>query len=308
MNTIAAAAIIVATAIARAACAADTSATTVTFSVVADGIPEPIATLPGDAIRGRALLVARDAANCVLCHAIPDPDVRFAGDLGPSLAGIGARLSIPQLRLRVADNLRRNPATIMPSYFRTAGQERRRCTLPRQADPHGFGSRGRGRLSRHAAMTGSDAARLVTRRQLLQAGGALVLVPWLPAHAGRDELPDIPALSSFLAGRSPKHERVQLSLPQLADNGQAVPMKVVVDGPFTPDSPVRTIHLFSEANPVPEMAVFEFPVPVERVEVESRVRLATTQRVVAVATMGDGALFAAAAEVIVTLTGCLDGT
>ena len=56
------------------------------------------------------------------------------------------------------------------------------------------------------------------------------------------------------------------------------------------------------------MAVFEFPVAVDRAEVDSRVRLATTQRIVAVATMSDGALYAAAAEVIVTIAGCMDGT
>ena len=72
---------------------------------------------PGDAARGRALLVARESANCVLCHAVPDPAVRFAGNVGPSLAGVGARLTAAQLRLRVADNLRVNPASVMPSYY-----------------------------------------------------------------------------------------------------------------------------------------------------------------------------------------------
>ena len=85
-------------------------------------------------------------------------------------------------------------------------------------------------------------------------------------------------------------------------------MRVTVDGPFAPGAYVSAIHLFSEANPVPEMAAFEFPVPVDRVEVDSRVRLATTQRIVAVAAMSDGALYSAVAEVIVTLAGCLDGT
>ena len=85
------------------------------FKVVGDGIVEPLAATPGDAARGRKLILARDQANCVLCHTIPDPEVRFAGDLGPSLAGVGARLSVPQLRLRVADILRLNRSTIMPS-------------------------------------------------------------------------------------------------------------------------------------------------------------------------------------------------
>ena len=157
-------------------------------------------------------------------------------------------------------------------------------------------------------MTVDDIRKLRTRRRLLQAGGALAIVPWRSVRAAANDLPDIPALSAFLAGRSPRTERVHLVLPQLADNGFVVPMRVRVDGPFAPGSRVSAIHLFSEANPVPEMAVFEFPVPVERVEVESRVRLATTQRVVAVAVMSDGALYSAAAEVIVTLAGCMDGT
>ena len=157
-------------------------------------------------------------------------------------------------------------------------------------------------------MTVDRFRRLNTRRRLLQAGGALTIVPWQLASAAFTDLPDIPALSTFLAGRWPRSERVRLVLPQLADNGQTVPMRVVVDGPFAPGPHVRAIHLFSEANPVPEMAVFEFPLAVDRVEIDSRVRLATTQRIVAVAAMSDGALYSAVAEVIVTIAGCLDGT
>jgi sulfur-oxidizing protein SoxX len=93
----------------------------VTFTVVGDGIPVPLTAAPPDVARGRSLIVARESANCVLCHAIPDANVRFSGDVGPSLAGVGARLSVSQLRLRVADNLHVHPATIMPSYYRIDG-------------------------------------------------------------------------------------------------------------------------------------------------------------------------------------------
>ncbi|MEO5702240.1 MAG: sulfur oxidation c-type cytochrome SoxX [Casimicrobiaceae bacterium] len=92
-------------------------------TVVGDAIPAPLAPL-GDAARGRALLVAREGANCILCHAIPDPALRFAGDVGPSLAGIGNRLSVGALRLRVVDNSRLNPLSIMPSYYRTDDLDR----------------------------------------------------------------------------------------------------------------------------------------------------------------------------------------
>jgi sulfur-oxidizing protein SoxX len=91
------------------------------YEIVGDGIPAPLAPEPGDPVRGRALVVARDNANCVLCHAVPDPAIRFAGDVGPSLAGVGRRLSASQLRLRVADNLAVNRATVMPSYYKVDG-------------------------------------------------------------------------------------------------------------------------------------------------------------------------------------------
>lgn len=91
------------------------------YRIVADGIPEPLVPKGGDAARGRDLIVARDAANCVLCHAVPDAALRFAGDVGPSLAGVGTRLNVAQLRLRVADNLRLNPQSAMPSYYKVAG-------------------------------------------------------------------------------------------------------------------------------------------------------------------------------------------
>jgi len=102
---------------ARAADATPPSA----VEIVGDGIPQPVAATPGDAARGRSLILARDPANCVLCHAVPDPAVRFSGNLGPTLAGVGERLTVPQLRLRVADIIRLNPSTIMPSYYRVDG-------------------------------------------------------------------------------------------------------------------------------------------------------------------------------------------
>ena len=82
--------------------------------VTSGGIAQPLAA-PGDAARGRALLIARDPANCILCHGLADPAVRFAGNLAPPLDGAGSRLTLAQLRLRVAVSSRINPATIMPA-------------------------------------------------------------------------------------------------------------------------------------------------------------------------------------------------
>jgi sulfur-oxidizing protein SoxY len=151
----------------------------------------------------------------------------------------------------------------------------------------------------------------MSRRRLLQGAGAWALVSPLSAGApaaAAQEMPAIPALTSFLAGRSPRWERLRLELPALADNGLAVPMRLTMTGPFAPGPALKAIHLFSEVNPVPEMAVFEFPSPPPKVEIDSRIRLAGSQRVVAVAVMSDGALFAAVADVVVTIAACLDGS
>jgi|SRR5688572_8814828 len=100
---------------------ADAADNVARYRVVGDAIPEPLSPKSGDAQRGRVLVVARDAADCVLCHAFPEASLRFFGDVGPSLDGVGRRLSAAQLRLRVADNLRVNPASAMPSYHRVDG-------------------------------------------------------------------------------------------------------------------------------------------------------------------------------------------
>jgi sulfur-oxidizing protein SoxX len=84
--------------------------------IVGDGIPQALTPDAGSAERGRALVVERGAANCLLCHAVPGSTV--SGDVGPSLAGVGRRLSKAQIRLRIADIQRVKPDAVMPSYYR----------------------------------------------------------------------------------------------------------------------------------------------------------------------------------------------
>jgi sulfur-oxidizing protein SoxX len=90
-------------------------------AVVCDAIPAPLTGAPGDAARGRAIVLDRQRGLCLLCHGGPFPEERFQGDLAPSLAGAGARLNEGQLRLRMVDGRRLNPDTIMPSYFSLDG-------------------------------------------------------------------------------------------------------------------------------------------------------------------------------------------
>jgi sulfur-oxidizing protein SoxX len=90
------------------------------YVVDGDAIAASLTGRPGDAARGRVLVLDR-GNTCILCHSGPFPEVKFQSDLAPSLAGAGSRWSEGQLRLRLVDASRLNPATIMPSYYRVEG-------------------------------------------------------------------------------------------------------------------------------------------------------------------------------------------
>lgn len=92
------------------------------YVIRGDSIPESLTGAGGDPARGRALVLER-TSTCILCHSGPFPEEKFQGDLAPNLAGSGTRWSVSQLRLRLVDASRLNPATIMPSYYRVDGLE-----------------------------------------------------------------------------------------------------------------------------------------------------------------------------------------
>jgi len=96
----------------------------VPFEIVGDAVPTPLTAAPGDPARGRGVVVDRRVGLCLLCHSGPFPEERLQGSLAPELAGVGSRLSVGQLRLRVVDASRINPNTIMPPYYRTDGLTR----------------------------------------------------------------------------------------------------------------------------------------------------------------------------------------
>jgi len=93
------------------------------FEVVGDAIPQSLTGKPGDPARGRAIVTNRQN-TCLLCHSGPFPSERFQGDLSPDLKGTGSRWSEGELRLRMVDASRLNPATIMPSYYKVDGLTR----------------------------------------------------------------------------------------------------------------------------------------------------------------------------------------
>jgi L-cysteine S-thiosulfotransferase len=91
------------------------------YEIVGDAIPQPLTGIRGDPARGRAIVVDRQRGLCLLCHAGPFPEQRFQGNLAPDLTGAGARWSEGQLRLKIVDSRRLNPATIMPPYYNMDG-------------------------------------------------------------------------------------------------------------------------------------------------------------------------------------------
>lgn len=94
------------------------------YDVVGDAIPMPLTDKPGDPARGRAIVTNRQTGLCLLCHSGPFAEDRFQGNLAPDLAGAGSRWTEGQLRLRLVDPRRINPATIMPPYYRVDGLTR----------------------------------------------------------------------------------------------------------------------------------------------------------------------------------------
>lgn len=94
------------------------------FAIEGDGIALSLTGMAGDAARGRSIVANRQVGLCLLCHTGPIPEERLQGNLAPPLDGAGRRWSEAQLRLRIVDSARVNPASIMPAYYRVEGLER----------------------------------------------------------------------------------------------------------------------------------------------------------------------------------------
>ena len=93
-------------------------------AATAQGLSEPLTDTPGDPEEGRAIVTKRERGLCILCHSGPFPEVQFMGNLAPDLAGVGARLTVPELRQQIIDSRISNPETIMPPYHATSGLTR----------------------------------------------------------------------------------------------------------------------------------------------------------------------------------------
>ena len=152
---------------------------------------------------------------------------------------------------------------------------------------------------------GSGAEVAVSRRRFLAAGAGTVFVAAFPlaVHAAPEDMQA--AIREVFGDGEIREGRVSIKLPPIAENGHSVPITVSVDSPMTADDHVAEIGLFSPRNPVAHIAQFHLGPRAGRAEVATRIRLAGTQEVMAVARMSNGSLWSVARETVVTLAACV---
>jgi sulfur-oxidizing protein SoxY len=153
--------------------------------------------------------------------------------------------------------------------------------------------------------------RHASRREFLLAAGAIaaglglrVVVAVEPARATPAEMQE--AIRKVVGSARVNPGKVKLDLPPLIENGNAVPLVVTVDSPMTETQHVRTVHVFTEKNPQPNVVSFHLGPRAGRARVATRIRLADSQNVVAICELNDGSFWSDSAGIVVTLAACLE--
>ena len=147
----------------------------------------------------------------------------------------------------------------------------------------------------------------ITRRDMLIAGGLAAGAAALPAAARANTPGQMEAAIRSIVGQATvRKDKVDLELPPLVENGNTVSMSVTVDSPMTKESHVKAIHVFNEKNPQPNVITVRLGPRAGKAQVSTRIRLADTQKVIAIAEMSDGSFWSDTVEVVVTLAACLE--
>ena len=145
------------------------------------------------------------------------------------------------------------------------------------------------------------------RRDVLKAASVTCLAAVaFPAAASATPETMTAAMNKALGTSQPKPGRIKLEVAPLAENGNSVPLTVTVDSPMTAADHVKMIYVFSPENPLPDVVRFHLTPRSGRARVQTSIRLATSQKIHAVAEMSDGSSWSAEADIIVTLAACLD--
>lgn len=143
------------------------------------------------------------------------------------------------------------------------------------------------------------------RRLLASAAGLGAWIAVRPASAADGDL--AAAVSTYTGGAMVRPGKVKLDIAQLVDNGNVVPLTVSVDSPMTANEYVKTIAVFNERNPQRDVARYVLGPRSGKAAVSTRIRLATSQKLVAVAQLSDGSFWSHTVDVIVTLAACIEG-
>ncbi|HEY7657501.1 MAG TPA: SoxY-related AACIE arm protein [Burkholderiales bacterium] len=136
------------------------------------------------------------------------------------------------------------------------------------------------------------------------AGGIGLATVSRPARATPAAMQD--AIRKVTGGAPLRSGRVKLDVPPLIDNGNSVPLAVAVESPMTPSDYVKAIHVFTERNPLPNVVSVHLGPRAGRARLATRVRLADTQTVLAIAELSDGSYWTDSVQVVVTLSACLE--
>ncbi len=145
------------------------------------------------------------------------------------------------------------------------------------------------------------------RRDVLRFSGQITLAGIFglqlnSASAAKEETDK--AIADFAGGAAPESGKITLTAPEIAENGNTVPVSVSVESPMTEESYVESVMIVAEDNPNPEVATFHFSIDSGIAKASTRMRLAQTQNVIAVAKMNDGSVFMDSRNVKVTIGGC----
>ena len=141
-------------------------------------------------------------------------------------------------------------------------------------------------------------------RRMLLAGAALLALP--PARAGATKPEVAAAIQALTGGAKLRQGRIKLDIPLLVENGNAVAMTVSVPDAVPEAERIRSIHVFAEGNPNPSVINAFFGPRSGRPGLSTRIRLATSQTVIAVAACADGTFWTDSIELLVTLAACID--
>ena len=149
-----------------------------------------------------------------------------------------------------------------------------------------------------------------TRRQFLNLAGSVTFAGTIPIVTLRP-LEATPAMLTAairnVVGEAPvRTGKVKLDIPPLVENGNTVPLTVSVTSPMTADDYVKSIHVFNEKNPQPNIGNFHLGPSSGRAQVSTRIRLADTQKVVAIARLSDDTFWQVTTEIVVTLAACTE--